>query len=333
MMATSTPYAIPLNMLSASGPTAVPQVPTAGHQISSGSNNAASTSQAFHSASQTYQGSQMPLSPLIQPNTPQGTPQVNLATQALPYLPPDDRSPMLRFLVATWLGNILAGLGLLATFAALASAMYSVVLQVITPRWSMRNDALQSCISMHVMGIYTAYCNTTLAAGVVQPPLLDRDLSDSSTRQGLYSPEHPTAGPRMSISYVITDISSWVIVLSAASVVIPYYLLRGRRTSDIERTPRAKRRNAHAVSSSHDIEVQEGTDDLRQFLDCRPTRWDQEDCKLNPMVQARPASKKRQFRSQCFSRIAHFSFLECFECAIVTFEIPALVFVLVLYMC
>ena len=233
-MTTNTPSIIPLNPLSASSPSTVSQVSTTGCQTSFVPNSS-SSSQALHNVSQTNQGSQMPLSPSIQLNTPQGTPQANLATQAFPYLSTSCRSPILRFLVATWLGNILAGIGLLVT--ALVLAAYSLVLQVMSTRWSLRNDALQSCISAQAMHIYSAYCNSTLAVGVIEPPLLDRELSNSTSGEGIAFQEPMTDKSRSNFPTLLCIVTFWVTIL-AGMVIVSHFRLSARHTPDMERMRR-----------------------------------------------------------------------------------------------
>ncbi|KAK0933996.1 hypothetical protein LTR48_004227 [Friedmanniomyces endolithicus] len=72
------------------------------------------------------------------------------------------RHPVVNFLLATWLGNIIAVIALVFTVFAAAWGIYTGVLGV-------RYGAL---------GRYSAYCNTTIEAGVTPAPVVRRHIKD-----------------------------------------------------------------------------------------------------------------------------------------------------------
>ena len=236
-MTTDTSSAISSNPFDPRGRTPYPPLPAIDHRTSPGSSNHLIASQGVRDTSNANQGLR---APSLTPNsfsTPHATTTVALRTQAFTYLPTPGRSPVLRFLVATWLGNILAGIGLLIALAALGIGAYSVVLQVVSTRWSLKNDALQSCMAARAMGIYSAYCNSTLAAGVIKPPLIDRELSDSATSNGLYH-QDPSADGLRKNSWELLCVAAFLASFLMVSLVVLHLGLRSLRSSQIKRMER-----------------------------------------------------------------------------------------------
>ncbi|TKA80923.1 hypothetical protein B0A55_01656 [Friedmanniomyces simplex] len=85
------------------------------------------------------------------------------------------RHPITDFFLRTWLGNVLAVIGLVFTVFGAAWAIYTGVL-------GMRYGALQSCASLYSIGKYSVYCNKTLEAGVTPAPMIRRHLTDIWSR-------------------------------------------------------------------------------------------------------------------------------------------------------
>ena len=104
------------------------------------------------------------------PPPPPSIPATNAA-----YPPTSAQRPFLNFFLATWLGNLIAGIGLIIGLASLALTAYSSAVQVIFNRWTAKNDALQSCLSTYDIGQYSKFCNETIAAGVPKPPVIKRE--------------------------------------------------------------------------------------------------------------------------------------------------------------
>lgn len=85
---------------------------------------------------------------------------------------PMQQSRLIRFLFATWLGNAIAGIGLLAAIATLGLTAYSSIIQIQATKWSMQNEALQSCLAAYPISRLSAFCNQTIKSGVSTPPVL-----------------------------------------------------------------------------------------------------------------------------------------------------------------
>jgi len=88
------------------------------------------------------------------------------------------RHPVVNFLLATWLGNIIAVIALIFTVFAAAWGIYTGVLGVRYGALGAQYGALQSCASLYSIGKYSAYCNTTLEAGVTPAPVVRRHIKD-----------------------------------------------------------------------------------------------------------------------------------------------------------
>ncbi|TKA25034.1 hypothetical protein B0A54_17452 [Friedmanniomyces endolithicus] len=88
------------------------------------------------------------------------------------------RHPVLNFLLATWLGNIIAVIALIFTVFAAAWGTYTGVLGVRYGALGAQYGALQSCASLYSIGKFSAYCNTTLEAGVTPAPVVRRHTKD-----------------------------------------------------------------------------------------------------------------------------------------------------------
>ena len=233
-MTTDSSSAISSNPFDPRGRTPFPPLPAIDYRTSPCSSNHLIASQGVRDTSNANQGLRAPSPTPNSFSTPQATTTVALRTQAFTYLPTPGRSPVLRFLVATWLGNILTGIGLLIALAALGIGAYSVVLQVVSTRWSLKNDALQSCMAARAMGIYSAYCNATLAAGVIKPPLIDRELSDSATSNGLYH-QDPSADRLRKKSWELFCVAAFLASFLMVSLVVLHLGLRSLRSSQIKR--------------------------------------------------------------------------------------------------
>lgn len=79
---------------------------------------------------------------------------------------PSIRTALAHFLLDTKIGNLVAIVGLAATYIGLAWAVYTGVVSLLGQRWTKRNDILQSCAALYSIGKYSDYCNATLEAGV-----------------------------------------------------------------------------------------------------------------------------------------------------------------------
>ncbi|KAK0322106.1 hypothetical protein LTS16_004435 [Friedmanniomyces endolithicus] len=88
------------------------------------------------------------------------------------------RHPVVNFLLATWLGNIIAVIALVFTVFAAAWGIYTGVLGVRYGALGAQYGALQSCASLYSIGKFSAYCNTTLEAGVTPAPVVRRHTKD-----------------------------------------------------------------------------------------------------------------------------------------------------------
>ncbi|KAK1063384.1 hypothetical protein LTR12_007442 [Friedmanniomyces endolithicus] len=88
------------------------------------------------------------------------------------------RHPVVNFLLATWLGNIIAVIALVFTVFAAAWGIYTGMLGIRYGALGAQYGALQSCASLYSIGRYSAYCNTTLEAGVTPAPVVRRHIKD-----------------------------------------------------------------------------------------------------------------------------------------------------------
>ena len=92
--------------------------------------------------------------------------------------PATAQNAFIGFFLTTWLGNILACLGLAVALLSLGLTAYSSAVQVVSMKWSLQNNAFQSCASAYSLRIFSRYCNNTLAGGVPRPPITRRSLVD-----------------------------------------------------------------------------------------------------------------------------------------------------------
>ena len=89
-------------------------------------------------------------SPNPQPTTGRTTPNPISSQPPAPTGQVTQQSPLLRFLLLTWLGNTIAAMGLLVAVASLILTTYSSVVQIAATKWSARNDAIQACLAAAV---------------------------------------------------------------------------------------------------------------------------------------------------------------------------------------
>ncbi|KAK5727365.1 hypothetical protein LTR15_003260 [Elasticomyces elasticus] len=158
----------------------------------------------------------------------------NARVQAPPIRLVARRRTIADFFVRTWLGNVLAVIGLLFAILGVAWAIYTGVL-------SLRYGALQTCATLYGIGKYSGYCNKTLDAGVTPAPIMRRHSSgilfwrkDAWTAQDGYVvlyPDTPFWWQRLFASSVHWDLSKpslaaaftgWLpgIMLAAAALII-----------------------------------------------------------------------------------------------------------------
>ena len=169
MMASITP-AVPLNNLTSSGTPTVLQPTTS--QNTSRPNRAP----AHPAVPGNVLAASQPTSNTQSPSTGQrpSRPSNNAAASQVPT-----RRAVLRFLLATWVGNLIAALALVVAILALGLSAYSSAIQAIVAKWSAKNDALQSCIAASAVDIFSTYCNETISAGVKRPPIVRRTMQSS----------------------------------------------------------------------------------------------------------------------------------------------------------
>lgn len=102
--------------------------------------------------------------------------------------------PIQDWLAKTWLGNVVAVTGLVLTLFGIGWAVYTGIVGVVATKWQLKNDVLQSCAALYVcassgplirftsfdmiqqVGMYSQYCNDTLQAGVLPPPIIKRGV-------------------------------------------------------------------------------------------------------------------------------------------------------------
>ncbi|KAK3623961.1 hypothetical protein LTR56_021322 [Elasticomyces elasticus] len=75
------------------------------------------------------------------------------------------RRPIVDFFLRTWLGNVLAVIGLLFTILGVAWTIYTGVL-------SLHYNALQTCATLYSIGKYSEYCNKVLDVGTTPAPMI-----------------------------------------------------------------------------------------------------------------------------------------------------------------
>ena len=100
---------------------------------------------------------------------PANNTQSSTTTQPSAQTKASRRGRVVRFLLTTWLGNLAAVTGVILATCALAWGLYSVFAGLRLQFWTVRNDVLQSCLSLQGGGRYSKYCNETVEA-VVEPP-------------------------------------------------------------------------------------------------------------------------------------------------------------------
>ncbi|KAK5703436.1 hypothetical protein LTR17_022120 [Elasticomyces elasticus] len=96
-------------------------------------------------------------------------PTAGNARMQTPQNPPVPCRSVVDFFLRTWLGNVLALIGLLFTVLGVAWTIYTGVL-------GLRYGALQTCATLYSIGKYSGPCNKTLDAGVTPAPVLRRDV-------------------------------------------------------------------------------------------------------------------------------------------------------------
>ncbi|KAK4961889.1 hypothetical protein LTR10_002382 [Elasticomyces elasticus] len=75
------------------------------------------------------------------------------------------RRPIVDFFLRTWLGDVLAVIGLLFTILGVAWTIYTGVL-------SLHYNALQTCATLYSIGKYSEYCNKVLDVGTTPAPMI-----------------------------------------------------------------------------------------------------------------------------------------------------------------
>ncbi|KAK0277901.1 hypothetical protein LTR35_009738 [Friedmanniomyces endolithicus] len=112
------------------------------------------------------------------------------------------RHPVVNFLLATWRGNIIAVIALIFTVFAAAWGIYTGVLGVRYGALGAQYGALQSCASLYSIGRYSAYCNTTIEAGVTPAPVVRRHIKDFGSGSNDLLGSNATSGSSQTFSNV-----------------------------------------------------------------------------------------------------------------------------------
>ncbi|KAK1055183.1 hypothetical protein LTR33_014201, partial [Friedmanniomyces endolithicus] len=112
------------------------------------------------------------------------------------------RHPVVNFLLATWLGNIIAVIALIFTVFAAAWGIYTGVLGIRYGALGAQYGALQSCASLYSIGRYSAYCNTRLEAGVTPAPVVRRHIKGFGSGSNDLLGSNATSGSSQTFSNV-----------------------------------------------------------------------------------------------------------------------------------
>ena len=132
------------------------------------------------------------------------------------------RVSIIQFLISTRYGNIIAIAGLVIAFLSLILAAYSGVILALATKWTARNDALQSCLTASTVGIYSEYCNKTMAAGVTKPPVEKRL---GGLRQAGHAVIHDASGEHSPLE-AATLVTATAVVLTIAAGIFTIIAFR-----------------------------------------------------------------------------------------------------------
>ena len=131
-----------------------------------------------------------------------------------------ERKTLLQYFTNTGLGNVLGALGIAIAIASLGQTAYASAVQVVTTKWSARNDAFESCVAAYSIDVFSAYCNKTIGDGVSEPPSMVRrtlfSLSPNSTR--------PPPGVLYGIGADTPEMYSARVVLTFAVAIFTFIL-------------------------------------------------------------------------------------------------------------
>ena len=119
------------------------------------------------------------------------------------------QSRIIRFLLATWLGNAIALIASVIAIITLILTAYSSILQIMALKWGMQNEALQSCLAAYPISRLSAFCNVTISNGVIEPPSGIRRHRDSAIMYG---------GPENYTDAMHDELDDWDIVIAKESI-------------------------------------------------------------------------------------------------------------------
>ena len=185
--------------MAASATTSIPL-----HELGSAASRAAGQVSGNHGPPASTGASRLnapPIANALPVDAEQQTPVAANGTNA----PASSQDRLLKFLTTTWLGNIIAGIGLVIALFVLGLSAYSIYVQEVSTRWTVKNDALQSCMSWYAIHKTSAYCNATIRKGVIEPPIVRRESSHSDTTfDGIWQ-NFPNA-PRIGNPTILTSL-------------------------------------------------------------------------------------------------------------------------------
>lgn len=115
------------------------------------------------------------------PSPPTGSPAASVATNHCPTSDKPYSERLRDWLCQTWIVNFAGIIGIVGVIWTLYAGVVGLRIDI----WAARNDALQTCLSLHAEHVYSTYCNETIDAGVTGPPLRKRTIFTPSVILGV----------------------------------------------------------------------------------------------------------------------------------------------------